>query len=302
MALRDRPARPHSHTFLDANLQPREAKVNEYFYKSDAGPVVNPYAFQGKDGRIYNNYRPDHGVPLDQMTAPSASLHHELLVPSPAQIPTRSGRFLMRREAGDGPSFLQKVFNPRYWGAVKRNDVEMAGSEYYGYGVRPPVWNGYQADWAASNISPVPTRIHPSAAHPHPHPHAMQAISPSAPIMTRYNPMESPINMNNWYSFLNSPMFGPMAGHTFPTMEGPTVDGQPMSSMESLDKPASGGSGSGSGNSGNSSEESGEKKPSSRQRSRWQLNLSRIPIANLKNLFRINPTTSTTTTESSESV
>lgn len=289
-------------------MQPREAKVNEYFYKSDGGHSISPYSFVGKDGRIYNNYRPDHEAPIDQMAASSRSLDQHLLMASSLQAPSSHSQFMMRRgelpESRNIPAtFLQKLFNPRRWGLTKRNDdSEMAESEYYGYGVRPPVWGGYQgADWAASNMSPVPARMHPPAHH-HPH-HPIAPMNPSGgPMMQRYNMMDTPIHLNSWYNFLNQPMYGPMAGHTFTAMEGPTaIDGQMLNSMESVDKPSGGGNS--SNKEGNSSEESGEKKPSNRQRSRWQINLSRIPIANLRNLFRMNPTTtSTSTTESTDSI
>ncbi|XP_074599944.1 uncharacterized protein LOC141854234 [Brevipalpus obovatus] len=286
-------------------LQQREAKVNEYFYKSDVGHMINPYTFRGKDGRIYTNYRPDNGVPVEHMASAGSGQHHHFVAPPPIQ-PVHHPRYLMRREtrslnADQMPSanhqdsqsshpFIKKIFNPQApWNPLKRNDPEISGSDYgYGHAYSMPrahphtMWPAYQGpEWAASNVAPVSGRMHP-------HYHSMAPMNPSPVMMTRVNPMESPMNMNGWYNFLNQPYYGPMAGPAFP-VDNPQSESQTSSSAENNKM---------SGN--NSSEESSEKKTPNRQRSRWQINFSRIPITNLRNLFRINPTTTSTTETPSE--
>ncbi|XP_053208901.1 uncharacterized protein LOC128392838 [Panonychus citri] len=246
-----RPARQFNYP----NMSPRQAKVNEYFYKSDPGhPIMSPYTLKGKDGRLYTNYRPDHQVPDEHLPSAAATGSSSRYVPAPSSsvLGRRVARSLMPSEMFMGSPQPGMEMDP-----IKRNDgSELMYPSDFGFaspgsyprpgasasGVPPQLWNSFAQlsppQWSSSNLSPVPVRLSGLTAN--------GLTNPGNPLIQGSSPVNSPgangvpmpgstpggspgspgqqMNMHNWFNFLNQPFYGPPMMNPFQTMTGNPID------------------------------------------------------------------------------
>uniref|UniRef100_T1K5R0 Uncharacterized protein n=1 Tax=Tetranychus urticae TaxID=32264 RepID=T1K5R0_TETUR len=217
-------ARP-SREFNFPNVSPRQAKVNEYFYKSDPGhELMSPYTLKGKDGRLYSNYRPDSQVPDEHLPTAAAGVVPQYM-PTPeanhqSPMNRRVARSLMPSEMFMGPPPPSNPqARPEMELPVKRNDAsELMYPSDFGFasasfprpnspasGVPPPpMWNSFSQmslpQWSSSNLSPVPVRLQGLSAN---------GLS-SNPLLSGASPVASPGSV----SAQSNPNVSPNSGNS----------------------------------------------------------------------------------------